>query len=612
MKKLVLILAACFLLALFTGCGQEKDLNQAIKWTEPTIEQFIREFLQRPEGDILPADLDSVESVYFSDEVKAVNGIRSDGSPIPAVPWDFIYPVFSYKATGATLDCADFQHFHNLKDLTVLGYDTLGLETLAPNACLTSLTLADYTPVTDDPILAIKSLTSLSLISSDITDASPLANLPDLAALEISAASGETYGANIYRSKLNLASLSKLPTVEELTLKSCGLTETDIPPIFALPGLTHLNLAGNDISSLAGIQNLSRLDTLVISPDDFMLEVDVRPVSSAANLTHLALESCNLTDLKFLAKMTNLDCLSLNLNNIEDVEPLSHLTGLTYLDLSYNCITDVAPLRTLTNLTLALDDNSAKDKKGNTVYLVDISPLAPLANLREFSFVGSPVFPDCSALVGWSKLTKADFRGTWVGLSNLGTVRAFANLKTLRLGSIGNRISALKAENLQGIASLAQLEELDLSLCPRLSDLSALANLKNLTHLNAAGCRFTDLAPLRDLTQLVNLNLTNTYIFNIANDWTADITALSNLANLQVLDLSTDGQFNTLGDLRPLGGLTQLRQLELGNVICGDLSPLEGLKELRLLNLTGAHYGTPAVLDALEANGCRVIGKKTE
>ncbi len=606
------MLAACLCLLLLPGCGQGIKKDAVVEWTDPVIEQLARDYLGKPDGEIRCSDLDPVESISISSRAMAVNGVKQDGTEVSTVPWDYAFATRMYENTGVTLNCADFRCFRNLENLEVLGYGVTAIEALAGNAALSSLVLSDYEPVADDPLLKIKTLTSLGLISSDITDAGVLADLPDLTALEVSAASFETYGDNIYKLKLDLGSLAKLSHLQELTLQHGGLSSADLTPIFALTGLTRLILPGNDIDSLAGIENLTQLETLVISPDSLWLAVDVHPVASLTGLTHLALSSCSLTDLGFLAGLNSLEALSLSMNEIKDTAPLSDLAGLTYLDLYGNNVLDVAPLGALVNLTyLSLGANSVtEDGTTTTYYLINLAPLAPLVNLTEFDFMGQPFFPDCSALAGWTKLATANFSGIWVDLEHFDTIRVFSGLKKLKLNSVGNHISALKAEQLQALSALSDLEWLDLTLCNRLRDISALSGLTNLTYLNAMGCPFTSLAPLENLTKMETLQLDNADIFGLANNYTADLAPLRNLTNLRVLTLSHSGAAHsfTVQDLGPLSGMTQLRVLDLGNLVCGDLTPLAGLPSLRSLNLTDAFYETPAVLDALAANGCQITG----
>ena len=78
---------------------------------------------------------------------------------------------------------------------------------------------------------------------------------------------------------------------------------SDISPILNFTNLTYLNLSGNNISSIQGLENLTNLETLY--------------------LWHNQIE--NIEPLKYL---TNLQMLSLLLNNVKDIKPLVENPGI--------------------------------------------------------------------------------------------------------------------------------------------------------------------------------------------------------------------------------------------------------------------------------------------
>ncbi len=81
------------------------------------------------------------------------------------------------------------------------------------------------------------------------------------------------------------------------------------------------------------------------------------------NVRIIDLRSKQLTDLRFLAKLTQLESLMLFDNKITDMGPLKDLKQLTELDISHNQITDVSPLQELKQLKfLNLCDNPNLDK----------------------------------------------------------------------------------------------------------------------------------------------------------------------------------------------------------------------------------------------------------
>ena len=98
--------------------------------------------------------------------------------------------------------------------------------------------------------------------------------------------------------------------------------------------------------------------------------------------------------------------------------------------------------------------------------------------------------------------------------------------------------------------------------------------------LNNYGLKDEDIAPLRDLTGLVSLTLTDNQI--------RDLTPLANLTNLTELYLAG----NQIRDLTPLANLTNLKELHLADNQIHDLTPLANLT-----NLTGLYVGNNQISD---------------
>ena len=96
----------------------------------------------------------------------------------------------------------------------------------------------------------------------------------------------------------------------------------------------------------------------------------------------------------------------------------------------------------------------------------------------------------------------------------------------------------------------------------RVSDLSPLSGLTNLTRLNLGRNRVSDISALAGLTNLTELGLWANRVW--------DLSPLSGLTNLTGLDLNG----NNVSDISALAGLTNLTWLVLGANSIADLSPL--------------------------------------
>ena len=120
-------------------------------------------------------------------------------------------------------------------------------------------------------------------------------------------------------------------------------------------------------------------------------------------------------------------------------------------------------------------------------------------------------------------------------------------------------------------------------------DLTPLAGLTKLERLRLYGVIISDMAPLRNLTELKDLALNYTYGIS-------EIPDLSKLTELVHLQLEN----NQITDISGVRGLTNLRQLKLGgNRNLSDLTPLATLRNLEILRLDATlvtHASLSAVL----------------
>ncbi|MBZ5726049.1 MAG: leucine-rich repeat domain-containing protein [Acidobacteriia bacterium] len=127
----------------------------------------------------------------------------------------------------------------------------------------------------------------------------------------------------------------------------------------------------------------------------------------------------------------------------------------------------------------------------------------------------------------------------------------------------------------------------------KVTDVSALRELRNLTQLNLSETNVTDISALRGLTHLTQLNLSETKmtgvsdleelnsltLLNLNNTEVKYISALRRLKNLTRLDLS----FTNVKDVSALQELKNLTRLDLSFTKVTDVSALRELKNLRIV-----------------------------
>jgi hypothetical protein len=149
------------------------------------------------------------------------------------------------------------------------------------------------------------------------------------------------------------------------------------------------------------------------------------------------------------------------------------------------------------------------------------------------------------------------------------------------------RLSQCQLENIDPIADLVNLTELDLSMNTHITDISPLAGLKNLQILNLSDNEIGDIEPLSGLAELVYLDISRNEIesFHPLSSLESlvelhaegagpgkqmDIGSMYLLTNLEVLQLRA----NNIMDINALSGLSKLSYVDLSMNEISDISPL--------------------------------------
>ena len=146
------------------------------------------------------------------------------------------------------------------------------------------------------------------------------------------------------------------------------------------------------------------------------------------------------------------------------------------------------------------------------------------------------------------------------------------------------QLTSLKA-NHRGIVDITGLEfatnlrELQLGGRNRITDLRPLANLTNLVELHLWHREVADMPPVTDLDISSLSGIVNLEVLVLENSGISDISPLTELKELQLLGLAV----NTIEDLSSLAGLKKLQHLNLSDNSIEDFSPLAGLTNLQEL-----------------------------
>ena len=359
------------------------------------------------------------------------------------------------KNRGATITQADMNTLVNLLDGHGLGIKSLtGLEaaTNLQNVAMGWNEISDLTPLANLPKLRYLYIKDNPLSDASIDEIRALERRGVVVSPSYSSPSGEVLipdGVLKTSIKEALKKERKQPITQAdmntLTSLGAGPEVKSLIGLETATNLQTLHLYSNAISDVTPLANLVNLQTLHLSGNAIS---DLTPLAPLVNLQTLHLSGNAISDLTPLAPLVNLQTLRLNDNQVSDLTPLAPLVNLQTLHLYSNAISDLTPLAPLVNLqTLRLNDNQVSD----------LTPLAPLVNLQTLHLSGNAI-------------------------SDLTPLAPLVNLQTLRLND--NQVS-----DLTPLAPLVNLQTLHLY-SNAISDLTPLAPLVNLQTLRLYMIRF--------------------------------------------------------------------------------------------------------------------------
>ena len=175
-----------------------------------------------------------------------------------------------------------------------------------------------------------------------------------------------------------------------LVLRSCGVTDEQVESFTGARRINRLEISGGSLTKVPQMpESAENLRTLNLADNEL---TDLAGIEQYAGVTTLNVSGCALTDLAGVEAMERLAELRAADNELTDIEPVGYLVYLTMLDVSGNRIESLAPLESVTLLT-ALSDGGNEDladlqmikKSGATLENLNLSGLQNV----EISLVSS-------------------------------------------------------------------------------------------------------------------------------------------------------------------------------------------------------------------------------
>lgn len=375
------------------------------------------------------------------------------------------------------------------------------------------------------------------------------------------------------------------------SLKSSGIiknsiaTEVTYGQAKQVKSLDLTTYKSNTSTDFSGIENFINLESLKFDGGAFS-DDSLKSIGKLTKLTKLNISGSTIsgiTSLDSLKSLTKLQELTIDIylgttTSVSDLSPLKDLTKLTKLRIPTKSVTSLDPIKSLTKLQeLYLQDGNGRCKIsdiskltnfkdledlniGVTKSVTSLEPLKDLTKLKNVEVWGSK-FSDLSPLSekNLDELHISEYTG-----SDSSVISSFTNLSFLELG---------RAENIKDfsfVSKFTKLKRLFLSES-YVSSLEPLKNLTNLTELDISG-DFSDLTPLHALTNLTRLGARGDF---------SDLTPLKDLTKLRTLTLSSDN----LSDLSPIKNLSVLNFIYLTACSLKNIAPLSNLKILSWVSI---------------------------
>jgi len=298
--------------------------EEPIRFPDPSLEQAIREAINKPTGDIYTSDLEGL--TYLSASEKGIENLTG-----------IEYCTNLTRLYLFANQISDVTPLANLTNLVELSLFVNNVTDVAPLSNLTQLTLLSLTSNNIGNISALASLTGLTHLDigdNDVTDITALSNLTSLVSLGLVA--------------LNISDFSPLSHL--INLMSLDLRATDIADVSVLSSLNKLaslDLRYNSIGNIEPIALLTNLEQLWLSENDI---TDISALRHLSRLALLELDHNKISNLQPLRELTDLEGLNLSNNQIADINTLSHLVNLRWLYLENNKIWRIDVLSNLTRL----------------------------------------------------------------------------------------------------------------------------------------------------------------------------------------------------------------------------------------------------------------------
>lgn len=376
--------------------------------------------------------------------------------------------------------------------------------------------------------------------------------------------------------------LTLIKTLENLKVQSSGFDNKALTLFANHPSLYHIDVSKSGVTDLSAAANIPALGSLYLWGSKVF---DISPLASLRNFEYLAVNSSQVKNINDLRRLTQLKSLWLHGSLTSEAKAaILSLPALQYLSIGYSNTVDD---KFFTDLV-----NTHKELRWLTVHntaITSIDGIEKLSQLNQLNISKNSKLSDLTPLLNGSKLT-LPLNSLNIDELSLYDMTQVASLNNLGVGVTGEakELEAVlptfdDAELTKCVESAAtsiaqRITHLDCAGHP-ISNLSGIAQLSKLTHINLTGVKtISDFSPLAEVSTLEYLEVSETNF---------DDKALSGFVNHASLS-HIRAEFAGITDISDAANIPQLQSLHLRGSAVYDISSLAGLRYFDTLVL-GSH-----------------------
>jgi len=331
--KIATVAAAVLLCAGIGGVWlyQQKMRPKVMKFANPKIEQAVRERLYKPEGDILPEELEEVRSLILVHDM-----VFDSWAEMENYKANYWYEMDRVEPSPEQFDLSDLKYFTELNTL-VLEYQNI--EEL-PDLSHLPLRRVSFAHNEIEDISALKECTGLEIVwlsDNPIEELDALRGMDKLESLDVAFTGvGDLTPVisdtleNLYCNHTEVTDYAFLAQCTGLKdVRVSDFTMKDAEYLAGLPGMENLSFFDSKVSSLLPFKEMENLKGLELAGNKSLTTLE--GIEYLTELSYLGLSGTNVTELPKDLSLERLNVLELTATGVTDFTPLLNCPRLQTL-----------------------------------------------------------------------------------------------------------------------------------------------------------------------------------------------------------------------------------------------------------------------------------------